>query len=107
VTLKELLEAAEGGLSGVGRSVGADGSTIWSGGAQAFAVLSADGGAAEFSLDPAVATAAAKTPDTIASPRGAGWVLFRPVELDAHGSDRASAWFASAYRRAAALSQQA
>ena len=100
MTLLELLEAAEGGLADVGRSVGADGSTTWSGGAQPFAVLSADGGAVEFSLDPAVATAAAKTPDTIASLRGAGWVLFRPVALDAHGADRANAWFASAHRRA-------
>jgi hypothetical protein len=65
------------------------------------AALGADG-AGEFRLDPAVAAAARRTPDTAASDRGAEWVSFAPETLDDHGADRAVAWLRSAARRAGA-----
>jgi 2,4-dienoyl-CoA reductase-like NADH-dependent reductase (Old Yellow Enzyme family) len=64
-------------------------------------VVGADG-SASFRLDPAVAAAARRTPDTGESDRGPEWVRFAPAELDAHGIDRARAWFESAARRARA-----
>ena len=84
------LEAAEG-------TVVADG-TEWTRSGRPFAFVSSDGDA-EFLLDERVAAAATRTPDTTASSRGAGWVRFSPAALDAHGIDRAAAWFQSAYRR--------
>lgn len=59
-----------------------------------------DGDRAEFRLAPAVAAAALRTPDTEPSPRGTDWVAFAPAVLDAHAMDRATAWLASAWRRA-------
>ena len=53
-----------------------------------------------FRLDPAVAAAAQRTPDTVTSERGPDWVVFAPVVLDAPAVDRAIAWFGSAARRA-------
>ena len=47
-----------------------------------------------------MASAALRTPDTAASPRGSDWVAFAPAELDRHAIDRATAWLASAWRRA-------
>ena len=41
-----------------------------------------------------------RTPDTADSARGADWVAFSPPELDQHAIDRATAWLASAWRRA-------
>ena len=76
-----------------------DGTFGWSRAGQLFAVLSADGSAAEFALDPEVASAATRTPDTGLSGRGPGWVRFSPAALDDHGVDRAVAWFHSAHRR--------
>ena len=70
----------------------------WSIGGVTFATLSGD--RAEFRLDPAVAPAALRTPDTAPSSRGAGWVAFAPAVLDQHATDRAGAWLASAWRRA-------
>jgi hypothetical protein len=67
----------------------------WSGGE------AAGGGAAEFRLDPLVAKAALRTPDTESSNRGPDWVRFGPQALDGHAVDRAEAWLASAWRRAA------
>jgi hypothetical protein len=63
-----------------------------------FAALTGD--AAEFRLEPVVARAALGTPDTMASARGPDWVAFRPPELDRFATDRATAWFLSAWRRA-------
>ena len=60
-----------------------------------------DGEAASFRLDPTLAAAAARTPDTQPATRGPEWVTFRPVELDGHAVDRARAWFSAAARRAA------
>lgn len=76
-----------------------EGPTVrWSCGSRAFATLS--GSELELRLDPAIAAAAIRTPDTEPSDRGPEWVRFRPTELDGHAVDRARAWFALAYRRA-------
>lgn len=76
----------------------ADGETSWSRRGVAFAVLGPAG--VEFRLDPAIAAAAARTPDSGPSPRGREWVRFNPRELDGHAEDRARAWFDLAYRYA-------
>lgn len=97
MTLVEVLEAASADLPDVARDA-SSGDTIWARGGRPFAVLSADGSSAEFQLDPKVAAAAVRTPDTTPSARGVGWVVFRPSELDPHAVDRATAWFISAHR---------
>ena len=99
MNIRELLQDEATELSGVESSVGADGSTTWSRGGRPFAVAAANDSSAEFALDPAVADAAARTPDVTLSSRGPGWVAFAPVELDDHAADRAVAWLASAHRR--------
>lgn len=81
------------------RSVAEGASTTWTHGAIPFAVLGEDG--IELRLDPPIAAAATRTPDTAPSPRGAEWVRFNPRELDGHAVDRLTAWFDLAYRRAA------
>ena len=83
----------------LGASAGAiaDG-TAFARGDVIFATL--EGGVAQFRLDPAVAAAAMRTPDTGPSHRGPEWVAFAPPHLDEHAADRAIAWFESAYRRA-------
>jgi hypothetical protein len=100
MTLRELLATAAADVDDARTATAPDGAVSWSCAGEPFAVLRGDGGAAEFRLDSAVAAAAARTPDTNPSPRGPGWVLFQPGPLDAHGSDRATAWFISAHRRA-------
>jgi hypothetical protein len=59
-----------------------------------------DGDALEVRLDPAVAAAALRTPDTDASSRGPAWVRFDPPELDRMAIDRATAWLEYAWRHA-------
>jgi len=76
------------------------GSTTWSRGDIPFAVLGPR--SVELRLDPAVAAAALRTPDTATSPRGPEWVRFVPPTLEGHDLDRLEAWFGLAYRRAAA-----
>jgi hypothetical protein len=98
VSLRGVLDEAAIGLTDIETAAQPDGSPGWSRVRRLFAVLSADGTAAEFALDPVVAAAAARTPDVALSGRGAGWVRFSPAVLDDHGVDRAAAWFASAYR---------
>ena len=68
-------------------------------GGRLFAVLGED--RLEVGLDPTVARAALRTPDTSASPRGAGWVRFSPAIVDRYALDRAEAWVRFAYRLAA------
>jgi len=84
-------EAAEGleGISHDGRSWSVDGTVFaW-----------VEDAAAEFRLEPVVAAAARRTPDTRGSARGQDWVRFEPADLDDQAIDRVEAWFGSAYRR--------
>jgi hypothetical protein len=102
VRLLELLTTVAADLDGVSAGPAPDGGTAWSRGDEVFAALAADGRSAEFRLDPAIAAAAIRTPDTVPSSRGEGWVRFGPTLLDGHGIDRATAWLISACRRTAA-----
>ncbi|MFL5779620.1 MAG: hypothetical protein ACJ761_11870 [Chloroflexota bacterium] len=97
MTLRDVLEGVADELE-VDSEISGD-SIEWRRGDRAFAVATGDD-AAEFDLDPAVARAAARTPDVQPSPRGDGWVVFRPALLDDHAADRAEAWFSSAWRLA-------
>ena len=98
-TLREVLDAAAATTPDVELTTEADGSVAWSVRGTTFAVVSRDGGAASFLLDPIVAGAAARTPDVSRSPRGAGWVDLDPSVVDGHVADRAGAWFLSGHRR--------
>jgi hypothetical protein len=100
MNLRDLLEEEASDLPGTEPTLEADGSLTWVRTGRRFAAASADGSSAEFALDPAVADAATRTPDVIASGRGPGWVIFAPRDLDDHAADRAVAWLASAHRRA-------
>jgi sugar (pentulose or hexulose) kinase len=100
VTLSEALSAVAEELADVSGSAQSAGGVLWDRSGRAFAASSADGQSAEFRLDPAVADAALRTPDTTRSRRGPDWVRFSPVALDDHALDRAEAWFGSAWRRA-------
>jgi hypothetical protein len=98
-TLVGILDEAATDLEDAVRATTADGAgTEWSIGGVTFAGVAGD--RAEFRLDPAVAAAALRTPDTSHSPRGPDWVAFAPGDLDQHAIDRAQAWLASAWRRA-------
>jgi hypothetical protein len=97
VNLEQALEEALGDLEEVERAASGIG-VEWRRGGRPFAALAGD--AAEFRLDPLVAMAALRTPDTAASKRGADWVRFSPAIVDGHAVDRAQAWLASAWRRA-------
>jgi hypothetical protein len=97
VSLGETIDAAAAELEGIERR-DAGGVTELLARGRVFTVFAPD--VAEFALDPVVAEAALRTPDTAASPRGEGWVAFRPPELDRMALDRATAWLASAWRRA-------
>ncbi len=63
-----------------------------------FACLGAD--FLEVGLEPSIATAALRTPDTQPSMRGAGWIVFMPRKTDQFALDRAEAWVKLAHRRA-------
>jgi len=99
MTLRELLEGAAAQLDDTETQHGPDGAVTWSREGHPFATIDPDGVSATFALDPVVAAAAARTPDTGPSSRGQGWVTFAPADLDDHAADRAVAWFASAHRR--------
>ena len=58
------------------------------------------GPGASFRLRPEVARAALRTPDVVSLPRGPGWVVFAPPDLDQFAVDRALAWFESVWRLA-------
>jgi hypothetical protein len=98
MSLRELLDTAADDLDGVDRVVTGE-AVEWRRGDRPFAAATDD--AAEFRLDPLVAAAALRTPDTMPSVRGADWVRFAPPVLDDPALDRAEAWLASAWRRAA------
>ncbi|MBI2782365.1 MAG: hypothetical protein HYX55_11305 [Chloroflexi bacterium] len=95
--LPEVVGSAGPGAPGAARPAGA---TTLSFRGKPFAVLSPTG--IELRLDPPIAAAATRTPDTAPSPRGKEWVRFSPRELDGHAVDRLEAWFELAYRRAGA-----
>jgi hypothetical protein len=97
VTIHELLEEVADDLDDV-EAVGVAGGTEWRRGSRPFAAATDD--AAEFRLDPLVARAALRTPDTGPATRGIDWVRFAPAELDEPALDRAVAWFTSAWRLA-------
>jgi len=97
-SLEEVLEAAAASLEDAEGAHPAGGGTEWSIDGLVFATIAA--GRAEFRLDPMVANAALRTPDTARSSRGAEWVAFAPATLDQHAIDRATAWLTSAWRRA-------
>ena len=99
MTLLELFAAVAADLDGAHAASSPDGAVTWSQGPDVFAAIDADADSVEFLLDPSIAAAAVRTPDTTPSPRGTGWVHFRPATLDGHAVDRATAWFISAYRR--------
>lgn len=98
-TLRSTLSAAADD-AGVAPVTAPDGAVEWAIDGRPFATLDADGSRAAFRLDPVLATAARRTPDTGASSRGPEWVEFWPGTLDGHAVDRATAWFAAAARRA-------
>jgi hypothetical protein len=85
-------------LDGVERRREGESVTYLAGG-RPFAVLMAD--VLEVALDPVVAKAALRTSNTLASPRGAGWIAFTPEAIDRFALDRAEAWVRSAHRRVA------
>jgi hypothetical protein len=80
------------------RSQSVDGVITWSRAGVDFAALGPDG--IEIRLDPPIAAAAVRTPDTAPSPRGQDWVRFNPSDLDGHALDRLRAWLELGYRRA-------
>jgi hypothetical protein len=96
-SLDERVEAVVEDLAGIERQREGESVTYLVGG-RPFAVLLPD--VLEVALDPAVTKAALKTGDTLASPRGAGWIAFSPKSIDRFALDRAEAWVRSAYRRA-------
>ena len=97
MNLRDALDQAFADLEEVEQAEARDG-VEWRRGGRPFAALAGD--AAEFRLDPMVAMAALRTPDTAASERGTDWVRFSPATVDGHAVDRAQAWLASAWRRA-------
>jgi hypothetical protein len=97
-SLEQVLAEAAAELEAVDEAATPGGAVEWSIDGIVFAAV--NGGRAEFRLDPMVAAAALRTPDTSPSPRGGDWVAFAPPELDRHAIDRATAWLASAWRRA-------
>ena len=99
MNLRELLDREVAELPGAVAVIGPDRSMTWTRNDRPFATVTADGSTAEFALDPAIASAATRTPDVSLSNRGPGWVKFAPTDLDDHAADRARAWLASAHRR--------
>jgi hypothetical protein len=99
VTLAELIATVASDEPDVTAEPALGGTIEYRVGERTFAVVEADG-SASFRLDPPIAAAARRTPDTGASDRGPEWVRFAPVDLDPHGADRAGAWFEAAARRA-------
>ena len=96
-SLDERVEAVIDDLGGVERH--RDGDAVrYEVAGRAFATL--HGERLEAALDAAVAKAALRTPDTAASPAGAGWIAFTPQVVDRYALDRAEAWVRFAHRHA-------
>ena len=100
--LRDALAESADDVDEVSTTTAADGSTEYVAGGRTVAVVDGSGTSAEFQLTTAVASAAVRTPDTTASPRGPGWVRFEPADLDDHAIDRAVAWLGFAVRHATA-----
>ncbi len=105
VSLRDLLEAAGAAADDeapwpIIAEVAGDGATTWAMEDVPFATLDAAGTTASFRLDPHLAGAARRTPDTSGSYLGPEWIEFRPPVMDGHAVDRATAWFHAAVRRA-------
>ena len=101
MTMREILDEAAASLEPAPEvRETADGAVEWAVNGTVFADLEGPEDAVSFRLDPTLASAAARTPDTAAHTRGNPWIVFAPGELDAHAIDRAVAWFQAAYRRA-------
>jgi hypothetical protein len=102
--LEQLLEEIAAGLTSDRDSgpaidqVEDEATVIWARDGTIFAVLGDAG--VELRLDPPIAAAAARTPDTAPSPRGSEWVRFNPRAIDPHAVDRLEAWFRLAARLA-------
>lgn len=99
MTLREVLETAAAGVPDALETVAGNGATTWAVNELVFATLDGTGRTASFRLDPLLAGAARRTPDTTDSFLGPEWVEFGPVVLDGHAVDRACAWFEAAARR--------
>jgi antitoxin (DNA-binding transcriptional repressor) of toxin-antitoxin stability system len=97
-TLDERVESVVEDLDGVERVRDGESVTYLVAG-RPFAVLMQD--LLEVALDPAVAKAALRTANTLASTRGAGWIAFTPEAIDRFALDRAEAWLRSAHGRVA------
>ena len=97
-TLDERVESVVEELDGVERVRDGESVTYLVAG-RPFAVLMQD--VLEVALDPAVAKAALRTANTLASTRGAGWIAFTPEAIDRFALDRAEAWLRSAHGRVA------
>lgn len=96
-TLRDLAVDTIDGLDGVSPAPDADVAIYARAGTPFAAVTQHE---LDVRLEPFVATAALRTPDTTASPRGPGWVRFAPPELDRFAADRAVAWIEHAWRHA-------
>jgi hypothetical protein len=102
VALAELLAAIGDHAAGddeVERA-GSAAAPAWRAAGREIVVTEEGGRAVAFRLDRVVATAALRTPDAAASPRGPEWVRFAPGTLDRFALDRALAWFDLAVKRA-------
>jgi hypothetical protein len=96
--LVELALEVVGQLAEVDRIDGEEGA-VWQRSGRPFAALAGD--VLEVRLQPPVARAALRTPDTGPSRRGEGWVRFVPPTLDQFATDRVTSWIESAWRHAA------
>ncbi len=96
-TLRDLALEAIDGLDDVTSTLDGEG-VLCSRAGNAFAALTER--VIEVRLEPLVATAALRTPDTVESPRGPGWIRFAPPALDRFAADRVSAWIEHAWRHA-------
>lgn len=96
-TLRELAVEALDGLTEV-TSAMEGGTTVYARAGHPFAGLIED--EIDVRLEPLVATAALRTPDTTESARGRGWVRFAPPSLDRFAADRVVAWIEHAWRHA-------
>lgn len=86
VELGEVSSAGDGGVVSYQR------------GGVVFARAAAD--ALEVRLPGDIAEAAGRTPDTVSIPGERGWIRFTPRGRERHVTDRATAWFQTAWRHA-------